>query len=70
MRWSTVGWKELSGSVRKVGGWCLGARVGNFRLRLGSVVDSCKKVKSGGVPDVTPLMVKSVWLSICDLPAP
>ncbi|RRT49266.1 hypothetical protein B296_00020973 [Ensete ventricosum] len=33
--------------------------VGNFRLRLESIVDPCKKVESGGDPDVTPPMVKS-----------
>ncbi|RRT35716.1 hypothetical protein B296_00028373 [Ensete ventricosum] len=36
----------------------LAPRVGNFRLQLGLVGDSCKKVRSGEIPDVTPPMIK------------
>ncbi|RWV91573.1 hypothetical protein GW17_00046135 [Ensete ventricosum] len=46
-------------------------RVGNQRLRLGSVANPCKKVESGGVPNVTPLMIKlGVCLRVYDPPAP
>ncbi|RZR96672.1 hypothetical protein BHM03_00025748, partial [Ensete ventricosum] len=59
---------------------CLRARVVNLRMRLESIADSCKKVKSCGVPDVTPPMVKlvrlrnflppcSVEVEACALPA-
>ncbi|RWW41564.1 hypothetical protein BHE74_00052947 [Ensete ventricosum] len=53
-----------------VGCGYVGTRVGSLHLQLGSTVDSYKKVGSGGIPDVTPSMVKLVQLSICDPPAP
>ncbi|RWW37011.1 hypothetical protein BHE74_00057924 [Ensete ventricosum] len=48
------------------GGWLLAWwSSGRERVsQLGSTAESCKKVGSGGVPDVTSLMVKLVWLSI------
>ncbi|RWW02092.1 hypothetical protein GW17_00034837 [Ensete ventricosum] len=56
----------LSRTHSKVGRGCIETQVGSLRLWLGSIGDSCKKVKSGEVPDMTPSMMKSVHLSIYD----
>ncbi|RRT62269.1 hypothetical protein B296_00037656 [Ensete ventricosum] len=54
---------EFSSGGRRLMPWRSGRE---FTLAAGVIAVSYKKVKSGGVPDVTPPMIKSVWLSIYD----
>ncbi|RWW02659.1 hypothetical protein GW17_00034238 [Ensete ventricosum] len=57
-RWSMVGWKEPLGPARLVGSWRIGARVGKRCPSSGRLRIPARR--SGGVPDMTPLMVKLV----------
>ncbi|RZR72976.1 hypothetical protein BHM03_00018878 [Ensete ventricosum] len=64
-------WEEVAPVSSQAGRpLMVGARVRDLRLWLGSVGGSYKKVESGGIPDMTPPMIKSVELVICDLPSP
>ncbi|RZR94833.1 hypothetical protein BHM03_00023595 [Ensete ventricosum] len=58
-RWSMVGWKEPLGPARLVGSWRIGARVGKRCPSSGRLRIPARR--SGGVPDMTPLMVKSFY---------
>ncbi|RZS20950.1 hypothetical protein BHM03_00053529 [Ensete ventricosum] len=49
---------EFSSGGRQLMPWSSGRE---FTLAAGVVADSYKKVKSGGVPDVTPPMIKSFY---------